>query len=224
MEHSLSGTGSVRTLEAVRRPLKDGERRLIRARIGNLRQRGRRSLAATAPIAGGTIFVLWLLTILASDAPWLVVTGFWLAAGTAITLWARRDMVQHERDLDAVATRLHSALEMNAADVYDVRARSFAEFEEVEDEGACYAFELSDDRLVFIVGQEFYESARFPSLDFSLVYVLDEKGRSVDLVIDKRAPKTAPARKIAASLKGRYEMPEHLEVRSGTVANVEQAL
>jgi len=52
-----------------------------------------------------------------------------------------------------MAAGLQSALKKNAAEVYDVKSRAFAEFEEVEDEGACYAFELFDARLVFITGQ-----------------------------------------------------------------------
>jgi hypothetical protein len=101
--------------------------------------------------------------------------------------------------------------------VYDIRARAFAQFEEVEDEGACYAFELEGDRLVFITGQEFYEGARFPSLGFSLVYVLDERERTVDMFVDKRGAKTAPAKTISAASKQALDIPEHLEVRSGRI-------
>ena len=105
-----------------------------------------------------------------------------------------------------------------------MKARAFAEFEEVEDEGACYAFELSDNRLVFITGQEFYEGARFPSLDFSLVHLLDDAGQTVDLVIEKRGAKAAPARTIPASMKQSLEPPEHLELRPGTIETLEQSL
>jgi hypothetical protein len=66
-------------------------------------------------------------------------------------------------------------------------------FEEIEDEGACYAFELEGGRVVFVAGQEFTESARFPSLDFSLVYPLVEQGRPVEMFIEKRGGKAAPA-------------------------------
>ena len=117
-----------------------------------------------------------------------------------------------------------SALRRNAADVYDVRARLFAELEEIEDEGACYAFELDDGRIAFIQGQEFYESARFPSLDFSLVYVLDEADQSVDTLIDKRGAKAAPARRIPAAVKQRLDVPDHPEVRKGRIADLEDIL
>lgn len=191
------------------------ERRVLRARIRSLKGRGARSRTRWIPIAIGVVGVLWLLTILASDAPWMVVTAFWLVTGVVIALWVRRDMKKHASQFDDMAAGLQSALTANAADVYDVTARAFVEFEEVEDEGACYAFEIDGPRLVFVSGQEFYAGARFPSLDFSLVYVIDEAGRTVDMLIDKRGARAKPARTIPASKQ--TEQPEHLEVRAGTI-------
>ena len=211
-------------LEAVRRPLTNSERRLIRARIRDLQRRSSRGQALVVPLTGGVILTLWLVTMLASDAPPLIITGFWLVVGLGLALWTRRDMAHDTHALNAIAAGLQSALKMNVSDVYTVQARSFVEFEEIEDEGACYAFELFDNRLVFIVGQEFYESARFPSLDFSLVYVLDEAGQTVELMIEKRGAKVTPARTVPASWKERIELPEHLEVRPGTIDNLEQSL
>ena len=168
--------------------------------------------------------LLWLWTMWASDASRIVITGFWLVAGGAIAMWVRRDMHVHAGQLRETADRLASALHRNAADVYDVRARAFAEFEEVEDEGACYAFELDGNRMVFISGQEFYESTRFPSLDFSLVYILDEAGAPIDMTIEKRGPRTPAARVIPAAAKSALDIPDHLEVRAGTIDDLERLL
>jgi hypothetical protein len=211
-------------LEASQRPLTEKERRVIRAKIGSLTAAARRSSRVYLPIAAATIFVLWLATILASDAPWVVITVFWLVVGGVITLWVRRDMRKHAGHLQEMARGLESALRRNTADVYDVRAKAFAEVEEIEDEGACYAFELEGDRLVFIIGQQFYDSVRFPSLDFSLVYVLDEHGGTVDMLIDKRGVKARPARTIPAAVKRGLDVPEHLEVRIGRIGDLERAL
>lgn len=160
----------------------------------------------------GIVSVLWVLTLLASDAPWQVVTGFWGVVGAGITIWVRRDTRKDESHRRQWTQGLESALRRNEADVYEVRATAFAELEEFEDEGACYAFELEDRRVVFVSGQEFYEAARFPSLDFALVYPLDEAGRSADMMIDKRGPTAAPARTIPFAVKHEMEIPEHLEV------------
>src|SRR5687768_1954344 len=188
-------------LEAARRPLTDAERRLIRVKIRDLQARGRRGRAVALPIAGGVVLALWLATMLASDAPPLVITGFWLVVGLGLALWTRRDMGRDARHFDTMAAGLQSALRKNEADDFTVKALAFAEFEEFDDEGACYAFELVDNRLVFVTGQEFYEGARFPSLDFSLVYVLDETGQTVDMTIDKGGAKAIPTRTVPASWK-----------------------
>jgi len=168
------------------------------------------------------VSVLWIWTLLASDAPWHIITVFWITIGSALTLWLRRDM--RGDNFQRMKRAMESALVRSEADVYDVRARAFAEFEEVEDEGACYAFELDHNRLLFVTGQEFYASAKFPSLDFSLVYVLDEQGQTVEMFIDKRGPKATPARTISASVKSTLEIPEHLEVRTGTLDEVVSVL
>jgi hypothetical protein len=215
---------NLRVWEPSRRPLTQAERRALRATIRSLTVRGRRASIVWLPIAGGLVLVLWVWTILASDAPWFIVTAFWLIAGGGITLWVRRDMRTHGSHLEGMARGLQSALRRNAADVYDVRARAFAELEEIEDEGACYAFEIEGGRLAFIQGQEFYESARFPSLDFSLVHVLDEAGRTVETLIDKRGAKAAPARRIPAAIKQRLVVPDHLEVRVGRIDDLEGIL
>ena len=129
------------------------------------------------------------MTLLASDAPWLVITGFWLVVGAGITLWARRDLRKDTASRQQWIQGLESALRRAEADVYDILAGAFVELEEFEDEGACYAFALDESRVVFISGQEFYEAARFPSLDFSLVYVLDEAGRVADMLIENVGPR-----------------------------------
>jgi hypothetical protein len=211
-------------LQASRRALTEAEKRVLRTKSSGLRARGRRVSSRSIVTASVMILALWLCTILASDAPWLVVTAFWLLVGGGITLWVRRDARAHERQLQEMSRGFESALKRNAADVYDVRARAFAEFEEFEDEGACYGFALDDNRLVFVIGQQFYPSARFPSLDFSLVYVLDERDQTVDMLIDKRGAKAAPARTISASIKNTLDLPEHLEVRTGTIDTLEDVL
>lgn len=211
-------------LEATRRPLTVTERRLIRARIRSFAARRNRATAVALPVTGGVVLVLWLSTILASDAPWAIVTGFWLVVGVVLGVWVRRDMAKPAGQFGRIVSRLESALRRNEANVYDIRAASFAELEEIEDEGACYAFELEADRLVFVAGQEFYGGARFPSLDFSIVYVLDEQGATVDMIVDKRGGKTSPAKTISAAAKRTLAVPDHLAVIEGRLEDLEASI
>ena len=211
-------------LEPSRRSLSSAERRLLRTKAASLQTTARRASRRLPLISAGIVGVLWVATILASDAPWLVVTAFWVAVWFGLTLWSMRDLRKSGGHMTSMAAGLESAARRNEADVYAVSSRSYVEFEEIEDEGACYAFELDDDRIVFISGQEFYPEAKFPSLDFSLVYVLDEKGQTVDMLIEKRGARVTPARVISAETKKRLEIPEHLETLSGRITDSESRL
>jgi hypothetical protein len=211
-------------LQAHQRPLTRAESRLLRLRSSSLHKRARRAASAGLWAGGVAIAVLWALTMLASDAPALVITGFWLVAGGAIVLWVQRDLGADRRTMDGIAEGLESALRRNLADVYDIRASGFLEFEEIEDEGACYVFQLDGNRLVFIQGQEFYDEAQFPSLDFSLVFPLDEAGGRVDMFIEKRGAKARPERRVPAKVKQELAIPEDLQFVEGTLAGLEDRL
>jgi hypothetical protein len=211
-------------LESSRRPLKPAETRFLRAKIKSLSARGRRTARVYVPITAAITFVLWLITIGVADAPWPVITAFWLVVGLVLAFWVGRDVKKDAGHLEAMVHALESAMKRDAADIYDVRARSFVELEEIEDEGACYAFELEDGRVLFVSGQEFYPGAKFPSLDFSLVYFLDESDETVDMQIEKRGPRAAPQRLIPAAIKRRLEIPEHLETLPGGIASLEDHL
>ncbi len=212
-------------LESRQRPLKAAEARLLRARARSLRRRGQRAASVGLWTGLSTIALLWALTLVASDAPVLVITAFWLVAGTVIISWVRHSLGADSRTLDAVADGLESALRRNCALVYDIRASGFVLFDEVEDEGACYAFQLIDkSEIIFLSGQEFYEQPRFPSLDFALVFPLDEADRRVDMLIQKHGSKADPRRRIAASVKRTLNIPEDLQIVTGALDDVEERL
>lgn len=211
------------TLEPRLRPLRPSERRLLSARARELRSR-----SADAPkvfLLGKAIFgVLWLLTLLASDASWVVITLFWIVVGGTIILWLWWDVRKNLEHVRRTARRMRAALEHDRAEVYDIEARGYADFEEFEDEGACYAFDVGDGRLVFLAGQQFYPAARFPSLDFSLVRLLDPEGAPVDGWIEKRGERAEPDRVIPADVKWELEIPDSLGVVRGTLERLEEVL
>ena len=206
-----------------RQPLSDSEKRLLQARIRDARVTAA-SYGKTVYLTIGVVVVLWVLTLLASDTYWWVITLFWVVVGALLALWIRSEAKKDRRHLVYAAQHLESALERDEAEVYDFRSRAYVRFEEIEDEGGCYAFDLGDDRIAFVIGQEFYEEARFPSLDFSLVYPLDADGRAVTMAIEKRGPKTPPARVIPAGVKRGLAIPEHLEVIEAQLDTLEAAL
>lgn len=210
-------------LESRKRSLSAAERRLLSAKAKALRSQ-EKSPRKVALLAGGVVAALWLATILASDSPWSVITLFWVVVGTGIGVWVWRDARRDSKYAVAMARRLESALVRDEANVFDFKARSFVEFQEIEDEGACYAFDLGDGVMAFVAGQEFYPEARFPSLDFSIVYPLDADGYEVDVLIEKRGSKADPVRKLAAKVKRDYVIPEHLEALEGQLSELESLL
>src|SRR5262249_37620361 len=98
------------------------------------------------------------------------------------------------------------------------------EFEEEEDEGACFAFDYNGNVAVFIVGQEFYEDDDFPNTDFSIVEIFGERSHSIDVLLTKRGQKLQPERVVPASVKNRLEIPDSLTVVPGPLERLEDSL
>jgi hypothetical protein len=213
-------------LEPRIRPLTDAERARLRRlarELGALQKTGRRGMWLTL---GGAVLVLWILTLLASDAPAVWITLFWLATGLLLALWVGRDLRKDTAHLPAATASIESALERGEAASHDVVARAYVEFEEAEDEGACWAFDLGDGRIVFVTGQEYYREDRFPSHDFSIVEPLDEWGRPAHEWIEKRGAAAAPTRVIPAAVKWELAdaIPEHLGVIRAELERLEDVL
>ncbi|HSF15896.1 MAG TPA: hypothetical protein VLK65_10130 [Vicinamibacteria bacterium] len=212
-----------KTLRPSTRPLTETERRFLRAKIRDLKSRAGRGPHVVG-VGALAIGMLWALTLMASQAPWLLITLFWILVGGGILFWVRRDLGKDLAQFSNMGRALESALRRNEAEVFLIKAKSFVELEELEDEGACYAFDIDEGRIVFVVGQEFYPEAKFPSHDFSLVYLLDERGNSVHMVIEKRGRRASPARVMPGDFKRGVEIPEHLEVIRGSLSQIEEIL
>lgn len=213
-------------LEPRIRPLTEAERRLLRCKIREFHRRPG-ELKRSVAIGGiGVTGVLWLWTLLASDLSWLVVTALWLVIGVFIYFWVVSDLRKELGHLPEMMATFESVLERNEVESFDIEAVGCAKLEEVEDEGACWAFDLGDGRVVFLVGQQFYPAARFPSLDFSVVYPLDEGGRPADMWLEKRGDRRAPDRVIPAKDKWELweQIPDFPGVVHGGIDRLEESL
>jgi uncharacterized protein YwqG len=111
----------------------------------------------------------------------------------------------------------------STARVYEVRARAFVAFEPVEDEGRYHAFDLGDERIVFVAGKEFDEAKDFPCLNFALTDLLDGR-KTLGSMIECRGSKEQAVRTIPAQVTKTLAMPANLEVRSGNLETIEQDL
>jgi hypothetical protein len=208
-------------LNPIERPLTDGERRELSTRLQNARAESARALVKTGGASAAICGPLRLITLWLSDAPAVVIAGFWATLALVFTLWIG---MPWRRLMRGQIPILEEALETNRARDLRVQSARVVEFEEEEDEGACYAFDQGGASVIFIIGQEFYEDDDFPCSDFSIAEVLSRSGNAIDTLITKRGRKLAPERLIPAQVKNQLELPQHCEVIRAPLDQLESAL
>jgi hypothetical protein len=203
------------------RPLTGVEREKLSARLASARIEANLGLVKTAAASAAVCGVLMVATLLASTAPRSVIILFWLVLAALFTVWiglpGRRLMLSQ-------IPALEDALRTSRARMIRLQAERVVEFEEEEDEGACYAFEHEAGRVVFIVGQEFYEDDDFPNSDFSMIEVLGSRATPVDIWVEKTGRKLRPDRVVPANVKWTLELPDHLAVVDVPLDRVEDLL
>jgi hypothetical protein len=208
-------------LERSERALSDTERHMLRARLTQVEQRRRTILMKSGAASAIVCAVLALLTLLASDAPAVVVCAFWGVLAIVLMLWTG---MPERRALDTQRALLVAAVPASRARVTRIQASRVVEFEEIEDEGACFAFEVESDQVVFIHGQEFYASERFPNSDFSFIEIVGQDGVVVDEIMHVDGMRLVTERRLDRATKDRLELPGHLEVVAASLDDLEQAL
>jgi hypothetical protein len=203
------------------RPLSEEEHSQLKARLAKARTESMLALAKTGGASAAVCGVLAMLTLFASGAPRALVVAFWAVLWLVFTLWIG---LPWRRLMRGQARAFAEAIRTNRAREIRLQTTRVVEFEEEEDEGACYAFDHDGNSAVFIVGQEFYENEEFPNTDFSMVEVLGERGQAIDVLIVKRGRPLRPERVVPAAVKNRLELPEHLTIVPGTLDRIEASL
>jgi hypothetical protein len=203
------------------RPLTEAERRLVRRHLRRL-ERDRathwpRVIGVTALVVG----ILWLLTVLASDAPLWVVTAFWSGLGIVLAVWVGRERgaadPSHTRELER-------ALRHGSASVTRIEALRYAEIEEHEDEGAYLVLELPNRSLTFLSGQDSYPTLRFPSARIDYIDIRSPAGVPVLSTRSCKGKRLPLERTVPSDFKADMTWPGDLEVRAGTLADLEAVL
>ncbi len=205
-------------IERITRPLNPEEKRVLSRTLSREQQRLRLMLTRVVVFQSVVFGALWALTILAARQHWLLVTAFWAMIGVGVAFWAYRDA---RREVSSRILRVKSALLRNEARVTRIQSQWMVEIEESEDEGACYAFQVDEEEIVFITGQDYYSSARFPNSDFSLVQVMDSDEKIFEEVISKQGTKLKPVRSLPATIKSRLKSPDHMQSITGRIENLE---
>jgi hypothetical protein len=205
----------------IERPLSDDEQSQLKARLANASTESVMAFAKTGAVSAAVCGVLAIATLVASTAPRALVIGFWAVFWLVFTVWIGapwRTLMRGQARMFAEALRTNRAREIR------LQTTRVVEFEEEEDEGACYAFDHEGNAAVFVVGQEFYEDDDFPNTDFSMVEIVGERGQAIDVLIVKRGRKLRPERVVPAVVKNRLELPEHLTIVPGSLERIEASL
>lgn len=199
------------------RALTETEERRLRRRL--LVHEGRRpSLRKPALAALGVCGALWILTVLASKLI-LWPTLAWVSVGTGLTFWIWGD---ERRRHTASHRRLKTALSANRVEEITIGATEVVEFEEIEDLGASWAFQVEPDAIVFVRSQDLPRG--FPSTDFSMTFVQDGGGEVVDGGIALRGEKVLPVRRVSVAVQRGMRLPATLELLPGRLADLENLL
>jgi len=205
----------------VERPLSDEEQSQLKARLANASTESIMAFVKTGAASAAVCGVLAIVTLVASTAPRAFVIAFWALLWLVFTLWIG---LPWRRLMRGQTRTLAEALRTNRAREIRMQTTRVVEFEEEEDEGACYAFDRDGSSTIFIVGQEFYEDVDFPNSDFSITEILGSGGLPVDVLVAKHGRKLVPERVVPARVKKDLGLPGHLEVVETALDQIESAL
>lgn len=118
----------------------------------------------------------------------------------------------------------------NKAKFIRLRAERYIELPEHEDEGVHYLFQLADDRILSLGGQDFYPNKHFPSDDFEVVLCTDANSKVLMLEIYNYGKKIKPLIKIKGKEKwdllasANFPDPENFTVIEGQLEYIKEII
>ncbi len=214
-------SNEARSFGRVERELSDAERKLLRRRIIVIAKRRNMAFLRTSLISFAFCLVLCGLAWLASAAPPILLGalfGFLVIAIAAVAgSNACGDLLRIERSIE-------SALELNRAEGVRVRSDAVVAFEESDDEGACHAFRVGENTVLFVVGHEFSGLSVYPNSDFSITTIRDAAGKTVEIRVARHGQVLTPVRTIGAEQTARLDIPPHLTLLDVSLDDIEQRL
>jgi len=165
--------------------------------------------------------ILGILVILSSDVPIEYPIYFMLGITLLYTTWG---FIENKVQISRQINNISKCLDINEVFIDHVQSSEMIEFEEIDDEGACYCFEIDQSKLLFITGQDFYKSKKFPSTDFDIVSAYGNSESIVLFKIYGNGDKLEPRRIIPWELKEKLRQPDHLEIIEGNLKDIENIL
>jgi hypothetical protein len=206
------------------RPINEKEHRYLKSKAADiLRRRARMwqnlywAYGFAALLSALTILADWNKPIYRPLPDAIIAVSFWTIFTTVTGFPA---FVQQRRRRATRASQYDQVLQRGTCSDLRIQSKRMWEFEELGDEGLCFAFELDSGGVVFVAGQELYAGPRFPNQDFSLVEFHTADGQLLDFIVEKRGAKLVPERVITAKEKENLHLPEHASFLEGTLEDV----
>jgi hypothetical protein len=214
-------------MPSVTRMLSPKEIRFLRQQKSVLERR--RSTLGRRAVTAYLFTLLVMLVIFGLLALWTFwgegknpkfIFGFWGVLGALIALSLIPNTKEERVRLSERISEYDFAISRNQCEDTAIAARKMWELEEHDDEGSCYAFELEYGGVVFVMGQEFYPSARFPNENFSIIHFRNPTHEPFEMLIEKKGKKISPERVISVKEKKGLVIPRHREFFDGTLEDV----
>jgi hypothetical protein len=189
--------------ELIERKLNDKEIRLLELRIRGYEKQVHplyRVILISGLLGYGTtgLIVLAGNLLSANKTPFWFTLLIFAGVGTFLFVSVCLSKLRQDKQNRVIISALSDSLQNRTAAEEIVKSDRMIEVRELEDEGACYLFEVEDRKLLLLFGQEYYPGTKFPSTDFSLIQILDSKKNTVEFFIEKRGEKLKPYRTISS--------------------------
>lgn len=155
--------------EQIERPLNAAEIRMLRSRIDRAHRDRRLSvqIRQLLGLAPPIVIVATLFSWFVGRSPAIGV----LSGVAFVAIMAPLVVLRNRRAQDRAISGHSNALAIDRAIVHSVQAHYCVRFEEREDEGDLWLFQVGADELLALQGQIYYETKRFPALKFEVVEI-----------------------------------------------------
>jgi len=214
-------------LRYYRRRLGAADRKAVASELSSLTRRRERFRRFTWITSVVVVLVGVPLAVMQGrdDPNLLFLALFVVAVYVGIVIWAYRENLGDDRRHE---TSLHGALDTDVTRILHCRASACLAVPEIEDEGPGYFLQVENAMVLYLAGQLYYATSRFPSTDFELIEVLDAAGMPASFRIDCNGERLPPVRTLTAETKvllaERDALPEDLTLIDGTLEGLEDRL
>ena len=128
------------------------------------------------------------------------------------------------RECNVKIAALRATADANVMDVVRCQATEMVEFEEYDDEGPTYVFQVEADRIWVVSGQDFYPTRKFPSTDFEIITSRGPTPFPAILRLAGHGTRLSAIRVVSVQTQRDLRIPEHGELITGRLADLEGLL